>query len=152
MSDSVLPEIVVAELNAQSFSEAFTSSYRIFPITEVTDLQELKVSVFDGPLRSEIADREEWEHQEIVFVLLQEKLDVSTTSGIERAKELRCLLREIEKHFEGTVRDEAAFGGRYRFLEFDESLGRLPFSLEEMRSASVYSGVVGLRFLWYSED
>lgn len=152
MATNTLPELVVAELNAQTFSVGFTSNYRIFPINNVKDLESLKVSVYDGPMRSEVADRVDWEHREIVFVVIQEKLDVATTDGTVRAKELRCLLREIEKHFEGLARDEEALDGKYRFVEFDESTARLPFSLEEMRVASVYSAVVGLRFLWYSED
>ena len=138
-----LPELVAHSLNGSTFSVNFTAEWQLYPETKTQQLDATKVSVFDGPRRSERVTRGEFDYSEIVYVVVQKKVAADTEEGRGEVRRLLDLLREIETHFET---QNTELGGVFSFHDFDEGTERLPFSLDELRTSSVFSTVVGLRF------
>lgn len=140
---SSLPELVADSLNGGTFTTVFNAEYRLFPETDVKNLESVKVSTFDGPRTSDRVTRGVWEHIDVVFVVVQKKVDAEASDSTTQTAALITLLREIETHFEDLT---ASLTGGYEFMRFDEATPRVPFSLDDMRNSSVYTTVVGLEF------
>ena len=138
-----LPELVAESLNNATFSINFLAAWQLYPDSNTADLDATKVSIFDGPRSSSRGNRREFLYSDIVYIVVQKQVDANTPDGRNEVRRLLDLLREIEAHFENL---QHYLGGVYDFIDFDESTERLPFSLDEMRTSSVFSTVVGLRF------
>lgn len=106
MSDTITGVVddTVAELNATTFSQAFTASKRYLPITERSGLSSLVVSVAPGPVEISQANRRENNHDVRVDILVQRQADPDDNAEMDS---LVALSEEIARHL--TPHADASF-------------------------------------------
>ena len=78
-----IADAVVAELNAETFTQDFTAVRRYVPRYEPKDIKELTVTVIPGPQAVEQAARDAGEHDYTIMVGVQIKLDSQDAAEVD---------------------------------------------------------------------
>ena len=88
--------VVVAELNSGSFSQTFTAQRQYLPTFDLTDMQQLQVTVVPKGVTTLPGGRAHSQHDYAIDVAVQQKLE--TTDNVE-IDDLLTLVDEIADHF-----------------------------------------------------
>ena len=91
-----IADAVVTELNAGSFSQAFTAERHYLPIFELEDLKGLRVTVVPKGVAIQSTGRNSNQHDVEIDVAVQKKL--TKTDGTE-IDPLMILVEELADHF-----------------------------------------------------
>ena len=91
-----IAEAVVAQLNAGTFSLAFTAERAFLPVFELSDLKDLRVTVVPKSVRITPGGRSHNQHDCAIDVAVQKKLDAADNVEIDP---LMTLVDEIADFF-----------------------------------------------------
>ena len=91
-----IADAVVAELNATSFSQAFTAERAYLPVFELADLKNVRVTVVPKGVSITPGNRSNNQHDCAIDVAVQKKLDAADNAEIDA---LVSLVDEIGDHF-----------------------------------------------------
>ena len=138
-----ITEAVKESVNAGSFCWEFDCKRLAFPNATIQEADGLLVSVFSGPRRSEYFSREQSQWNFIVYLLVQRKLPADEADVMSEVDSLTELVEEIELSLEGE--DMADF----TMVGFSEDVERVPFNVELLRDASVFTGIVAIEYQGY---
>lgn len=91
-----LAETVVNELNAASFSQAFTATRNYLPLFELSEFKTLRVTVMPGTTTLETRSRQTCQQDSTIEIAIQHKLADCENTTIDP---LLGLVEEIADHF-----------------------------------------------------
>jgi hypothetical protein len=137
-----IADAVVTELNAQSFSQEFTSVRKYRVKYALTALQSLKVAVSPGPASFELLDRRRDDTQYATDVVFLKKIDPDSNTAVDALVEL---MEEIKDHFRAkglTAGSTAIFCRSREFINPGDSL--VDESL--LKDSRTFVGVVRLQW------
>ena len=95
-------DTVVAELNAQAFSQQFTAARLWNPRRPLADLSTLRVDVVPSQpsVETEPADRDVYRNDVSIDVAVRKQVDIDDTDVMDG---LANLIEEIREHFQGST-------------------------------------------------
>jgi len=141
MSSTAIAEAVCDRLNGLELEFEYAATRLVFPREKITEAETVTVTVFKGPRTSEEVTRGKWQKNYSVFVVVQKKLSSQSASQVAESDKLTSLIEAMELSFEN---DWNVAG--YRLVGFDETVDRLPFSVELIRDTGLFSAFFGLVF------
>ena len=142
---SDIADAVVAYVNGQGYAWKFDAERLVFPSATVEASDGLLVSVFMGPRVSDLFDRGRYQVTHTVYLVVQKKLPADAADLTAETDDLINLVESIESSLEAVDLADLAMVG------YNTATERIPYNLEAVRQAGVFSSITAFDYVGHYE-